>query len=470
MKQLRCWFISTVFLVCLFGGRAALSQTDILNLEAYPEGASVPYGENVIVRMDERTGDRWLTHKPGGGDGSLTFNVTLSGNIEIIVSVGENLTSHKTYLQFSLTADDGREIFWERYPQYSGIDQHPSWRLQDGTDSASIRNRAATTKLSITGYTAKLYDNKDNFLTKIVLAEPNTTYSQLKVTGLSYDDKGLYKLTAKSSGGVNPPPITDFELGKEAGRQECVANPTLCGLYSSADFQTAKQEGKLECINDPASCGLFSGTNVADAREEGRQGCIDNPASCGISCSANPQTTDGTCEPVTLSSDFKMHIPSLQYSSMVLWAELELREVNELLFKVTDFGIIEEGGPIPEGSGSPEEGIYKCTLFGDRNGSARFEVDLWHTTNGEMWVIRWPQSRLELEGLETVLLAGDLEIERDGAFSARSGQAIYNPSPGGFPGTFSLSGQFKTGGVANGNWILDWAVGSDETGQFNCQL
>jgi hypothetical protein len=31
----------------------------------------------------------------------------------------------------------------------------------------------------------------------------------------------------------NPQPLTDYDKGKEAGRQECLANPASCGIVFS---------------------------------------------------------------------------------------------------------------------------------------------------------------------------------------------------------------------------------------------
>jgi hypothetical protein len=55
---------------------------------------------------------------------------------------------------------------------------------------------------------------------------------------------------------------------------------------------------------------------------------------------------DVTCPPATLSQDMKIHIPVLHYTPLlvstplVLWADLELVDINNLRFEVTNYGVV----------------------------------------------------------------------------------------------------------------------------------
>jgi hypothetical protein len=97
--------------------------------------------------------------------------------------------------------------------------------------------------------------------------------------------------------------------GKEAGKNECLTNPTACGAFSEPYFITTveqiltdvnntdncnkannycgitivtkegKEAGKNECIKDPTVCGIF--TDVTDATQTAIKGyCSADPSSC----------------------------------------------------------------------------------------------------------------------------------------------------------------------------------------------
>ena len=97
-------------------------------------------------------------------------------------------------------------------------------------------------------------------------------------------------------------------------------------------------KGTDECVSD----GELTQADIDAAQEAGKQACIDDPSSCGI-------PSEGTCEPATLSSGFKMHIPLLNYTPlagdesavMPLWVDMNMVDANNLQFKVTDYGVIE---------------------------------------------------------------------------------------------------------------------------------
>ncbi|HAI70160.1 MAG TPA: hypothetical protein DCM38_12090 [Gammaproteobacteria bacterium] len=217
MKQLKCWLISTVFLVGLFGGSGAIAL-DLLNLSAYAKGSPVPYGKNVTVMEDPTTGQKWLSYQPRATEtGLLTFSdLNVSGDIEIVVDV-----SNISEFELVLTSSNGDLISLVGTTRF----QYPSvvtfWNLNDNL----IEISATKVKLSISEQTVKLYDEaKDERLAKITLAKPFLTCTDIEVKGIDSSRDELYELTINTD--------IQFDKGKQAGIQQCVANPASCGITS----------------------------------------------------------------------------------------------------------------------------------------------------------------------------------------------------------------------------------------------
>lgn len=80
IRRFKSWFISTVFLIPLFWGTTIIAVNDLLNLYSYQEGDIPSYGENIVVKQDEKTGIKWISR---GADsietGTIKFPMNLSG-------------------------------------------------------------------------------------------------------------------------------------------------------------------------------------------------------------------------------------------------------------------------------------------------------------------------------------------------------------------------------------------------------
>jgi hypothetical protein len=107
-------------------------------------------------------------------------------------------------------------------------------------------------------------------------------------------------------------------------------------------YQAGYEAGQQACQDNPADCGIKDDAGYEAGKQDGMQVCQDNPADCDI-------PVGGTCEPATLSYDFKLHIPRLHYTPvkdvdthMVLWADFEPNNLGQLLFQVTGYGEAEE--------------------------------------------------------------------------------------------------------------------------------
>ena len=84
MRTSNYWFLSLMAIVFLFA-RNGIAETDLLNLSAYAEGDSPPYGENVVIAQSEQTGVKWITgiKTDINVKGQLKFSVNLSGDFEV---------------------------------------------------------------------------------------------------------------------------------------------------------------------------------------------------------------------------------------------------------------------------------------------------------------------------------------------------------------------------------------------------
>jgi hypothetical protein len=238
MKKQTCCFISALSLALLLLMGVAYADTDLLNLSAYSKGAALPYGENVVVGQDVKTGVKWVTAGAEKKVGKMKFPINLSGDFDLVIKIG----SYSTGQTLFLTADEYQIMlkFWAS----SG----PALYVKEGyaTDKSNAWNSRDTNviKLSVKSNVAKIYVN-DVFSLKVTLT-PNLTYTQLLFNDISngqppyYPEDQLLKLTL--SGNSTQPPggvaqllgSNDFEAGKQAGIQagiqQCVANPSSCGI------------------------------------------------------------------------------------------------------------------------------------------------------------------------------------------------------------------------------------------------
>jgi len=183
-------------------------------------------------------------------------------------------------LNFFFMADDKNYVKFAGSISSNGSGWNQLNAVSDGSVTSSNRQFLSLNrhdlKLSINGYVAKFYDNEDQLLLKVTLQEP-LTYTQIKIEGLSHNK--LYKLTVKSAEGVTifPPASGDFEKGKQAGIQQCVAEPTTaCGI----PVNPARETVIAECQQNPTACGIPVNTN--GSTQMGIEQCKANPLSCGI--------------------------------------------------------------------------------------------------------------------------------------------------------------------------------------------
>jgi hypothetical protein len=184
MRTSNYWFLSLMAIVFLFA-RNGIAETDLLNLSAYAEGDSPPYGENVVIAQSEQTGVKWITgiKTDINVKGQLKFSVNLSGDFEVFFE-------EDYWIELLLIADEykirinGRDLY--AGDEYAGGDQ---------SNLPSMTGEKKAWKLSVKNDIAKLYAN-DVFSQKITL-KPDLTYTQLIIRGIG-DYEKIYAL--KNSG------------------------------------------------------------------------------------------------------------------------------------------------------------------------------------------------------------------------------------------------------------------------------
>ncbi|EDN67734.1 secreted protein [Beggiatoa sp. PS] len=254
MKRLRCWFVSTVFLIPLFWGTTAIAQTDLLNLDSYAEGTQVPYGENMVVVQDEETGEKWITPlKETNGRLNIPINLP-SESFEIILEV-HGIREGETD-GFFLIADEVQFEFNLSKP-YSSINAHTD--IEGSREKAPVWQNDAKNiaRFIVNGGVAKVYVN-DVFVQKVTISEEkqNITYTNLMVTNID-DDYILYSLKIQGASDVGVPTDPSSIPTTPSVSGDCMATYSLTGQVH------------IPCISVPDA---FGGTTVYDVNMQQQPG------------------------------------------------------------------------------------------------------------------------------------------------------------------------------------------------------
>jgi hypothetical protein len=252
VKILRCCFFS-IFIAFLLGN-AASADTELLNISSYSEG-DTSVGENVIVGIVENSGgEKYLTGH--NGIGKIQFPINLSSEFEVSVNI--NCINGGTDI---FIASEESQIKVE-FGCYSSAGVNMYFQGENSDASAWIPSGKNDVKVSVKDSIARLYIN-DVFSNKFTLTEGDLTYTRLIITGIT-DRNALYEVRLNGSGsGTQPPPVTggnDFEAGKQAGIQQCVANPASCGITVSsggahATYDPSTGEVHIPFIEVPRALG-----------------------------------------------------------------------------------------------------------------------------------------------------------------------------------------------------------------------
>jgi len=257
MKKLTYCFIGTIFLLPSFWVTMATAETDFLNLDAYLEGDMPSYGENIVVKQDEKTGIKWISEAADAiSSGTLKFPVNLSGDFELFIEINSYARE-----ELFLTSDEYKvKLRWNS----SGLSS-----LSAGKDSANVNQSGAAKgginkiRFLVVNNVAKVYMN-DVFDGKITL-KPDLVYAQLMIQEISEYTK-IYTLKLDGSTSTGTPTTTD-------GTPNC-PTPTDSTPTSSGDcMATYSINGQVHipCISVPDA---FGGTTVYEVKMQQQPGAM----------------------------------------------------------------------------------------------------------------------------------------------------------------------------------------------------
>jgi len=267
MKMLKLLLLS--FLFSLTQVSLAENYVDLFNLSGYAEG-DIPthlLGEQITVRQEVKDG-KIIKFVSGQSDkGKVNYKIpNLAKDFEIILEFAgseqandNNLGCCDADIIISFSADNEVKFVF----QLGFLVQLGNNAGVNYNDTGWDRKLAANVlKIKIENGNVKTYINSE-FFQSMTLEQPNRVYHELLITEIGKDDK-IYAMKVNNLGVTttpSPPPnnttSTDFETGKQAGIQQCVANPSSCGINvgSNSTNCTTTPSTTNSCIANYATNG-----------------------------------------------------------------------------------------------------------------------------------------------------------------------------------------------------------------------
>jgi hypothetical protein len=209
----------------------AIAQTDLLKLDSYKEGDIASYGENIVVKQDEKTGIKWISRGVDTiGSGTIKFPMNLSGDFELFIQI------YSAGSEVMLLTSDEYRIKLDWYFHRGSLENLAAGKDKvDLNQSDAAKDGINKIRFSVVNNVAKVYMN-DVFDGKITL-KPDLGYTQLIIQDIKEKTK-IYALTTSG-----------FPTQASSTSGDCMAT------YSS--------NGKLHipCVTAPNKSG---GTSVYD--------------------------------------------------------------------------------------------------------------------------------------------------------------------------------------------------------------
>lgn len=216
----------------------ANAETDLLNLDAYQEGDTPAYGEDIVVAQDENTGIKWITQQANALDRStMSFPISLFGDFEVFIKM---VSGYFSYVQ-------GEKLFLIASDEYK-IMLASSLYMVAGNDSSNLGESGArktinSIRISVTNNIAKVYLN-DVFDGKITL-KPDQSYSQLIMQGIQEGTK-IYELKVSGNGTATTTPNNQGNT---------TTNPTTTSSACKAKYDAFAGRIIIPCIEVPDAFG-----------------------------------------------------------------------------------------------------------------------------------------------------------------------------------------------------------------------
>lgn len=192
-----------------------------------------------------------------GRTGKIEFVVNLTDNFEL--DVNANWDSFDQQIITLFKADNKSSLF-VRFSNNSKtilFNDENRWNYRDdiGWQSGSSINdvelsaKTGVTFLNINGTPFKDAQGEEGDTVTLDTSQP---YVKLVIGGIKDDDR-LFEVTLKGVSSTNTTPTTpttptttgnnDFESGKQAGIQQCVANPASCGITVTGGSSSSSNSG-----------------------------------------------------------------------------------------------------------------------------------------------------------------------------------------------------------------------------------
>ncbi len=281
MKRL-CWFVSTVLLLSLWIGKAAISDDGsydfATDLSSYEEGdIPKPYlGEALVVKSyttDSGEIVKYITSQ--GGDATFLIKpIKASGEFEVILEVNGNdsfglsISNDETNFKFSSSS------FGSSIPYYC----RAALGNNDTADCAKSSTEMHTIKLKVKDGVVKSYINSA-FFQSYTLEQSDAVFTEILISEIGTDAKiysikgrnlnGGSSLQSNTTGGNT----TSYDDGFNVGKQTCISNPASCGITISDNGNSASGDcmadysldGQLHvpCVSVP---DVFGSTTVYDIK------------------------------------------------------------------------------------------------------------------------------------------------------------------------------------------------------------
>jgi hypothetical protein len=262
MKMLKLLLFG--FLFSLAQVSLAEDYVDLLNLSKYKEGDAIPaLGENLAVGLVEKTGEKYVTVLKDS-DGKLTVPANLSGEFEILMKM-----KPEGRMEIFVVPSDNESLSKVRLTTDCCSGQLRLEGYAEVQDVAWNNSNINDYRLLISGSMIKLYVN-GLYREKAKLANPaSTVYSSLLMnhTGSNFQ---LYELKVRNLSGTSPiSSDNNYETGKQAGIQQCVTNPSSCGINVGSNSTNScianyatNGELHIPCVNVPGAFGKIETYDV----------------------------------------------------------------------------------------------------------------------------------------------------------------------------------------------------------------
>jgi len=255
MKMLKLLLLSLLF--SLTQVSLAENYVDLFNLSGYAEG-DIPthlLGEKITVRQEVKDGKVIKFVSGQASDGKINYNIpSLAKDFEVIFEF--SYQAEDVVISFASTDKEAKFTFqWDCWDMRLGNNPTAGYS-NAGCDSKLV---VQTLKLKVENGSVKTYVN-GKFFQSLTLEQPNKIYGEWLITDIDTEDK-MYSMKVNNLGSTVPVApantSTDFETGKQAGIQQCVAKPSSCGINvgSNSTNCTTTPSTTNSCIANYATNG-----------------------------------------------------------------------------------------------------------------------------------------------------------------------------------------------------------------------